>query len=144
MYPCQHHIDFLNITAKDDPRDNAQDQLFSGFPTDVIHGQYNSNGFCLDRKKLNSLAIDEERLWASTSMLELDDCYTRHVLGFETVEEMYKWMSCTELMNKIDDFPLLFLNALDDPCVAEVAHAIPRNYAGMYAQVYSTDIQRIP
>ena len=63
-------------------------------------------------------------------MIDLDDCYTRHALGFETVEEMYKWMACTELMNEIDDFPLLFLNALDDPCVVLESHDIPKTYVG--------------
>ena len=115
------------------PQPITRDYPDSGYRTEIMYGQHNSNGFRLDSENLQSFTIDidEERLWASTSMLELDECYTRRVLGFETVKEMYAWMSCVELMNEIDDFPLLFLNALDDPCVLEETHVFPKDYAGM-------------
>jgi predicted alpha/beta-fold hydrolase len=64
-------------------------------------------------------------------VVELDEAYTRRVLGFESVGDMYRWICCEDLLNQIDDLPTLIVNALDDPCVLEESHAIPRAFAGM-------------
>lgn len=63
-------------------------------------------------------------------MKEMDEAYTRRVLGFQSVDEMYRWVSCVELMENID-IPLLLVNSLDDPCIIEEAHEIAKNYAGV-------------
>ena len=52
------------------------------------------------------------------------------MLGFGSVGELYKWVSCVELLNRIDDLPLLLLNSLDDPCVVEESYEHPRLHAG--------------
>ena len=49
-------------------------------------------------------------------------------MGFESVREMWRWMSCEDLMRSVTDFPLLLVNACDDPVVAEEVHSIPLHY----------------
>ena len=68
-------------------------------------------------------------------MVEMDEAYTRRVLGFESVEEMYRWISCEELLNQIDDLPTLLVNSLDDPCIVDESHVIPKTFAGVYIHV---------
>ena len=63
-------------------------------------------------------------------MEELDEYYTRRVMGFDSVREMYKWMSCADLMQKVTDFPILLLNTSDDPLVPPELHSIPIQYTG--------------
>ena len=65
------------------------------------------------------------------SIHELDEYYTRRVLGFESVRDLWQWMSCVELMETVTDFPLL-VNACDDPIVPEEVHSIPIHYTGLF------------
>ena len=41
---------------------------------------------------------NEALLWRTKSIHELDEYYTRRVLGFESVRDLWQWMSCVELM----------------------------------------------
>ncbi|VDN41955.1 unnamed protein product [Gongylonema pulchrum] len=60
--------------------------------------------------------VDEQRLWAATSMVAFDESYTRRILGYENAEEFYRDISSVSLIPKIT-VPLIFMNALDDPLV---------------------------
>ncbi|KAM3720809.1 Monoacylglycerol lipase [Dirofilaria immitis] len=60
--------------------------------------------------------IDEQHLWAATSIMALDDSYTRRILGYENVEEFYRDISSLSVIPKIK-IPMIFMNALDDPLV---------------------------
>ena len=95
---------------------------------DVTHGGYDCNGFSLNPDKIS--LPDEKMLWLSSSIYELDECYTRRVMGFESVREMWQWVSCVDLMQRVTDFPLLMVNASDDPVVPPEVHSIPIQYTG--------------
>ena len=51
-------------------------------------------------------------------------------MGFETVKDLWSWVSCVDLMHKVTDFPLLLVNADDDPVVPKEMHSIPMQYTG--------------
>lgn len=97
--------------------------------SDITHSGHDCNGFSLDPDKITS--PDEEMLWTAKSPQEFDEYYTRRVMGFESVGDMWQWMSCVDLMYRITDFPLLLVNAHDDPLVPAELHSIPIQYTGM-------------
>lgn len=131
-YWCSIHKDSFPLTenadSADDSRQMIPEEYFNGFPTEITYEGRNSNGCSLDRRKCR--LPDQRAFWNSSNMLEMDEAYTCRVLGFESVEEMYHWISCEELLNKIDDLPTLMVNALDDPCVVGECHVIPKAFAG--------------
>ncbi len=102
--------------------------LFNGFQTEITHDGHNCNGCSLDRRKCS--VPDLRALLSSTTLPELDEAYTRRVLGFNSVEEMYQWVSCERLLYQIDDLPMLLVNAADDPCIVEESHCIPKKFVG--------------
>lgn len=51
----------------------------------------------------------------------LDTNFTRPFLGFKTVEDLYRWACCIYVMDQIKDFPLLLVNAGDDPLIPSSA-----------------------
>lgn len=62
--------------------------------------------------------IDEQKLWGATSIVVLDEVYSRRVWGFKNVNDYYKSVSCLSLIPKIQ-IPIIFLNAEDDPIIPE-------------------------
>ncbi|EYC41142.1 hypothetical protein Y032_0580g247 [Ancylostoma ceylanicum] len=60
--------------------------------------------------------VDEQRLWAATSIVALDENYNRRVAGFPNVESFYEWCSCLPLLPNLR-VPMIFLNAEDDPII---------------------------
>jgi len=69
---------------------------------------------------VKSKLIDEQRLFATTSILGIDEAYNRRVQGFKSVTEMYH--KCSSI-HRIPDIkiPLIFLNSADDPLFPEKA-----------------------
>lgn len=104
-------------------------EYFNGFLTEITHDGRNSNGCSLERARCRYPNVGG--FWSSTNMRELDEAYTRRVLGFATVQDMYRWISCEELLNRIEELPMLIVNSMDDPLILEQSHAIPRAFAGM-------------
>jgi len=62
--------------------------------------------------------IDEKRLFATTSMLGIDEFYSRRVQGYNSVSEMYRDCSSIHRIPKIK-IPMVFLNSADDPLFPE-------------------------
>ncbi|VDM98920.1 unnamed protein product [Thelazia callipaeda] len=69
--------------------------------------------------------ITEQQLWTATSMMALDDSYTRRIFGYETVDEFYRDISSLPVLPEIK-IPManvklkvlqIFMNALDDPLI---------------------------
>ncbi|CAJ0592965.1 unnamed protein product [Cylicocyclus nassatus] len=60
--------------------------------------------------------VDEQRLWAATSVFALDENYNRRVAGFPNVETFYEECSCLDHIHKLK-VPMIFLNAEDDPII---------------------------
>ena len=130
--------DTEQLLRDDDSADDASlpNTFWNGYETEITHNGYNSNGCSLDRSKCQ--VPDEDMVASSTTLVDLDEAYTRRVLGFSSVEEMYRWVSCVDLMNRIDDLPLLTVNALDDPCVLVRSHEYPKQHArkcGFYVTI---------
>lgn len=92
------------------------------------HGGHDSNGFALDPSKLQP--PDEEKLWRAKNIQEIDEFYTRRVMGFKTVSDLYEWSSCVPMMHKISGLPMLLINARDDPIVSVQLHSFPIKYTG--------------
>ena len=95
----------------------------------VTHAGHDCNGFALDTSKITE-PVNENLLWKAKSIHELDEYYTRRVLGFQSVRELWQWMSCEGLMKTVRDFPVLLVNACDDPIVPEEVHSIAIQYTG--------------
>ena len=103
----------------------------AGRNSKITHRGHDCNGFALDVTKIAGPS-NEALLWRAKSIHELDEYYTRRVLGFESVRDLWQWMSCVELMETVTDFPLLLVNACDDPIVPEEVHSIPIHYTGLF------------
>ena len=73
---------------------------------------------------------DQKKIFSSSVMTELDDAFQRRILGFDSSEDMYRWLSCVKLLDEINDLPILLVNSLDDPCVMKKSHSFPQNHAG--------------
>lgn len=109
------------------------DSLFQGkqrgcIHSKIKHGGRDCNGFSLDPSKIQ--LPDETKLWSVNSMKDLDEYFTSRVMGFESALDLYRWTSCSELMYRIADLPMLFVNTKDDPLVPEHLHSIPKEYVG--------------
>lgn len=90
------------------------------------HNGHDSNGFALDSSRIQP--PDEEKLWTAKSFQEIDEYYTRRVMGFQTVLDLHEWSSCVTMMNRISSLPVLLINAKDDPVVSAQLHAYPIKY----------------
>lgn len=135
-YYCNYYL--LDASTTEGSCDEAEaplplpDKFFNGFPTEITHDGHNSNGFSLDQRKCQ--LPDERALWSSTNTTEVDEAFTRRVLGFSSVAEMYRWVSCVDLLNQIDDLPMLLVNSLDDPCILQDSYSIAKNFAGEFIE----------
>ena len=96
--------------------------------SEVIHGGHDCNGYSLDPTRIQP--PDGTKMQALTNMAEFDEYFSRRVQGFDSVMAMYKWISCVELMHRIEKLPVLLINTLDDPVVPEHLHDIPVKYTG--------------
>uniref|UniRef100_A0A7E4ZS13 AB hydrolase-1 domain-containing protein n=1 Tax=Panagrellus redivivus TaxID=6233 RepID=A0A7E4ZS13_PANRE len=78
--------------------------------------------------------VDENRLWGATSILVMDEVYSRRIWGFKDIDEYYKAVSCLQLIPNITT-PMIFVNTADDPIVpselfepvAEICRDHPRH-----------------
>ncbi|KAI6651469.1 hypothetical protein LOD99_5077 [Oopsacas minuta] len=65
-----------------------------------------------------------------SGIVMLDTHFTRPLLGFNTIEDMYRWACCIYVMDQIKDLPVLLVNAKDDPMVPwQVAEDIMSNHS---------------
>jgi len=62
------------------------------------------------------LGISERSVLGASTVIELDDVYTRKRLGFKSVEDMYRNWSSRNYWEKIE-VPMVYINALDDPLI---------------------------
>eukprot|EP00088_Acartia_fossae_P046042 TRINITY_DN4965_c1_g1_i13.p1 TRINITY_DN4965_c1_g1~~TRINITY_DN4965_c1_g1_i13.p1 ORF type:complete len:526 (-),score=152.58 TRINITY_DN4965_c1_g1_i13:280-1857(-) len=72
--------------------------------------------------------VTRHAVFNSGTLQELDDVYTKRMLGFKSVQEFYRSMSSCHHMKNIR-VPMVFLNALDDPIVPPPLLEIPRDVA---------------
>ncbi|KAM4572894.1 monoacylglycerol lipase ABHD2-like isoform 1-T2 [Odontesthes bonariensis] len=71
---------------------------------------------------------DLSRLYAATSLMQLDDDVMRKFHGHNSLREYYEKESCVHYIHKVS-VPLLLVNSLDDPLVHQSLLAIPRTLA---------------
>ena len=55
----------------------------------------------LTKEVINKHHLELDRIFAATSLLELDEQYNRRVAGFNTLHEYYAWCSCANVLNKV-------------------------------------------
>ena len=142
-YSASHHHKSLWTERKDKdaPDDSSSERRngtmkkshlrsvsFSSFQSPITHDGHDCNGYSLDSSRLQK--PKESELQSITSMIDFDESYSRRVLGFSSVDDMYKWVSCVKLMYQIKELPILITNALDDPLVMRNCHEIPEKYTG--------------
>lgn len=58
-----------------------------------------------------------KKIDSSTSLSDIDHAYTMRVHGFGSLAEFYRDMSCINHIQSVRDFPILFVNAVDDPLI---------------------------
>ncbi|XP_013119645.1 monoacylglycerol lipase ABHD2-B isoform X2 [Oreochromis niloticus] len=68
------------------------------------------------------------RLYAATSLMQIDDSIMRKFHGYDSLREYYEKESCVHYIHKIT-VPLLLLNSLDDPLVHPSLLAVARTLA---------------
>lgn len=81
--------------------------------------------------ELNSTNISDAdlgRLYAATSLMQIDDSIMRKFHGYSSVKEYYEKESCVQHIHKVT-VPLLFVNSSDDPLVHQSLLAIPQTFA---------------
>ncbi|XP_069551500.1 monoacylglycerol lipase ABHD2-like [Brachyistius frenatus] len=80
---------------------------------------------------MNSSKVDDadlNKLYAATSLMQIDDSIMRKFHGYSSVKEYYEKESCLQYTPKIT-VPLLLVNSSDDPLVHQSLLAIPRTLA---------------
>ncbi|GLD72354.1 monoacylglycerol lipase ABHD2-B-like protein [Lates japonicus] len=68
---------------------------------------------------------DLSRLYAATSLMQIDDSIMRKFHGYSSLKEYYEKESCVHYIHKVT-VPLLLVNSSDDPLVHQSLLAIPR------------------
>ena len=101
---------------------------FSSFQSTITHDGHDCNGYSLDSSKIQKSTVEEVQ--SATSMLDFDEIYSRRVLGFSSIDETYRWMSCAKLLYQIKELPMLITNAVDDPLITRKCHQVPEKYTG--------------
>ncbi|CAG5131218.1 unnamed protein product [Candidula unifasciata] len=69
-----------------------------------------------DENIKSSTGINEDEVFAASTIAELDEAYTRRRHGYESVEEYYHHNSCFSVLSNVQ-IPFLVVNAEDDPIV---------------------------
>ena len=105
---------------------------FSSFQSTITHDGHDCNGYSLDTLRIQKPVVEE--IQSATSMLDFDESYSRRVLGFSSVDDMYRWTSCVKLLYQIKELPILITNALDDPLITRKCHEIPEKYTGNWCE----------
>ncbi|KAM3608866.1 uncharacterized protein V6R79_005880 [Siganus canaliculatus] len=80
---------------------------------------------------MNSSHIGEGdlgRLYAATSLMQVDDSIMRKFHGYGSLKEYYEQESCVHYVHNIT-VPLLLVNSSDDPLIHQSLLAIPRTLA---------------
>jgi abhydrolase domain-containing protein 2 len=70
----------------------------------------------------------ERSILTAATLPEFDDAYTRRVHGYDNINDLYRYNSCSLYMENIT-VPMVFINALDDPIIPETLLTWPKNYA---------------
>ncbi|XP_041355828.1 monoacylglycerol lipase ABHD2-like isoform X2 [Gigantopelta aegis] len=83
-----------------------------------------------DAKKLYG-PVDVDKIFSSTSLVELDENFSSQRAGFSNHVDYYTWASCRHVMNNID-IPMFVLNAEDDPLVPSVLQETAKRYAATH------------
>ncbi|OQV24511.1 Abhydrolase domain-containing protein 2 [Hypsibius exemplaris] len=75
--------------------------------------------------------IDIKAVFGATTLLEIDEYYTRVLKGYSSVDEMYVAESSAHKLREIH-IPIMFVNALDDPIVPEELLDCVKDYASTH------------
>ncbi|KAM9854020.1 monoacylglycerol lipase ABHD2-like [Aulostomus maculatus] len=73
----------------------------------------------------NIADADLNRLYAATSLMQIDDSIMRKFHGYSSLKDYYEKESCVHYIHKVT-VPLLLLNSSDDPLVHQSLLTIPR------------------
>lgn len=73
----------------------------------------------------------EHEIISAATLPELDDAYTRKVLNFQSITELYTWSSSLNYFNNIKT-SMIFINAKDDPIVPEPLLQPVKDFASKY------------
>ncbi|XP_068169245.1 monoacylglycerol lipase ABHD2-like [Antennarius striatus] len=88
----------------------------------------------LDMKSSPVGDADLSRVFAATSVTQIDESIMRKFHGYASVKEYYEKESCVHYIHNIS-VPLLLINSSDDPLVHRSLLAIPRTLAGKMPNV---------
>ncbi|XP_064616672.1 monoacylglycerol lipase ABHD2-like [Liolophura sinensis] len=71
--------------------------------------------------------LDVPQIYKTTSLVALDNLYSKKRHGFEKLKDFYTWCSSANFINNIT-LPMLILNSEDDPLVPPDLHDVPKSY----------------
>ncbi|MEQ2242218.1 Monoacylglycerol lipase ABHD2-B [Ilyodon furcidens] len=74
---------------------------------------------------------DLNKLYAATSMMQIDDNIMRKFHGYGSLREYYEKESCVHYIHNVS-VPLLLVNSSDDPLIHRSLLAIPGRLAGFF------------
>lgn len=74
--------------------------------------------------------LNEHEIISAATLPELDDAYTRKILNFQSISELYRWSSSINYLNNIKT-SMIFINAKDDPIVPESLLKPIKKFAGL-------------
>lgn len=63
--------------------------------------------------------INESDISYALTLPDLDEVYTRRILNFPSVNDLYQWSSSLNYLPFINK-PMVFINSKDDPLIPEV------------------------
>ncbi|KAL3077267.1 hypothetical protein niasHS_013256 [Heterodera schachtii] len=93
-------------------------RLYNYIITESVKRLLRRNYAMVVQPHVKSGLVDERKLWSSTSLLWLDEFYSRRVHNFASVSDYYSHISCLPRIKDIK-IPMIFINTLDDPLVPE-------------------------
>lgn len=82
----------------------------------------------------------EHEIISAATLPELDDAYTRKVLNFQSISELYTWSSSRHYFNNIKT-SMIFINAKDDPIVPEPLLQTVKDFASKYFFIFNSNKQ---
>lgn len=95
--------------------------------TETMKGLLRYHNILLGEEVKRKHQLDEKKIFASQTLMEFDELYSRRVAGFNSLAEFYRVNSSATYLDRVNR-PMLFLNAMDDPIVPEELWETPKKF----------------
>jgi len=100
----------------------------------------NHRDILLDPAVVAKYEMDPASILASSTVLEMDERYSRRRAGYSSVMDYYEHASCKNVAQNIT-IPTLIVNTMDDPIVPNSLHKYPKNIAKTNSNVIFATVE---